>query len=154
MKNYSIRQLRKDLKKVSQKGSMFGHNKTTEIIGLVGATGMVGNLVNQRRLLYEVQKKINKLEENFKNCGIKFTKIKERTRIALFNWNHNNISKRLNNLEDALMRIKNVNVNFGVTVRNTALAGSLVGQGMMGGLDTNSLEGIKSFAKSFSVEQP
>ena len=27
-------------------------------------------------------------------------------------------------------------------------------KGMMGGLDTNSLEGIKSFAKSFSVEQP
>ena len=75
MKNYSIRQLSKDLKKVTQKGSMFGIDQTNKMIGLVGASGMVGNLVNQRRLIYKVQQKINKLEKKFTNCGIKFTKI-------------------------------------------------------------------------------
>jgi hypothetical protein len=129
MKKISIRQLRKDLKKVSQKGSMFGLDQTNKMIGLVGATGMVGNVVNQRRLLYQVQKKINKLEKKFTNCGIKFTKIKEKTRIGVFSWNHNNITKRLNNLENALMNTKNA--NFGVTVGNTALAGTVVGLNLM-----------------------
>ena len=130
MKKISIRQLRKDLKKVTQKGSMFGLDQTNKMIGLVGGgVGMVGNVVNQRRLLYKVQKKINKLEKKFTNCGIKFTKIKERTSIGVFSWNFNNINKRLNNLENALMRTKNA--KFGVTVGNTAVAATVLGVNIM-----------------------